>query len=406
MPVFLRTFGFSLGFTVLCLAIALVYGGPAGLGIAAILGVLEVSLSFDNAVVNAAVLVRMNEFWRRMFLTIGVLIAVFGMRLVFPLLIVGITAHLTPVAAVRLALAQGPSSDPRSYTSLLNDAHPAIAAFGGMFLLMLVCAYFFAERDIYWLGFLEKPLARMGSLQAMPTIVSGVVLYASAETCASSHRPTVLAAGLLGMLTFLAVDGLGELFNTEATEEVAEETAESARPPDPTGAHAVGRPVDGAQPTAGDRARTAGQVVLAGGKAGLALFLYLEVLDASFSFDGVIGAFAITSDPVIIALGLGIGAMFIRSLTLLLVREGTLSEYPYLEHGAHWAIAALAVLLLVSIEHHVPEAVTGLIGVGFIVAAFISSLVRNRREGPPAAVAGSGATVPAGRPTASAGTTG
>ncbi len=394
---FLRTFGISLGFTVVCLALALLYAGPAGLGVAAILGVLEVSLSFDNAIVNAGVLVRMNEFWRRMFLTVGVVIAVFGMRLVFPLLIVGITARLNPVEAVRLALAQGPASDPRSYTSLLNDAHPAIAAFGGMFLLMLVLSYFFDERDIYWLGFVERPLARLSAFGAMPTIVSGVALYAAAETFASSHRPTVLGAGLLGMLTYLAVDGLGELFNTDAVEEAADDAAAAASSSGGTGSGSGGSGSGSGSGGSGGGV----QVALAAGKAGLALFLYLEVLDASFSFDGVIGAFAITSDPVIIALGLGIGAMFIRSLTLLLVRSGTLAEYPYLEHGAHWAILALAVLLLVSIEHHVPEAVTGLIGVAFIVAAFVSSLVRNRRVGPTVAGAG-GPGAPADRPTPAA----
>jgi hypothetical protein len=104
------------------------------------------------------------------------------------------------------------------------------------------------------------------------------------------------------------------------------------------------------------------------------------VLDASFSFDGVIGAFAITSDPIIIALGLGlIGAMFVRSLTVYLVRQGTLSEYVYLEHGAHWAIGALAFILMVSIGVHISEFITGLIGVAFIGASFLTSIRRNKR---------------------------
>jgi hypothetical protein len=65
---------------------------------------------------------------------------------------------------------------------------------------------------------------------------------------------------------------------------------------------------------------------------------------------------------------------------VFLVRKGTLSEYVYLEHGALWAIGALAVLLLITMRYEVPEVVTGLIGVGFIAAAFASSVVRNRRE--------------------------
>ena len=90
------------------------------------------------------------------------------------------------------------------------------------------------------------------------------------------------------------------------------------------------------------------------------MFLYLEVLDASFSFDGVIGAFAITNDIVLMALGLGIGAMYVRSLTVYLVRQGTLDDYVYLEHGAHYAIGALAVILLVTIQYEINEIITGL----------------------------------------------
>ena len=115
-------------------------------------------------------------------------------------------------------------------------------------------------------------------------------------------------------------------------------------------------------------------------RAGIAGFLYLEVLDASFSFDGVIGAFAITKDVVIIMLGLGIGAMFVRSLTVYLVNKGTLDEYVFLEHGAHYAIGALAIIMLLSMEYHIPEAVTGLVGIAFIGLALISSIRRRRLE--------------------------
>ncbi|AHK33864.1 hypothetical protein Pd630_LPD06679 [Rhodococcus opacus PD630] len=171
----------------------------------------------------------------------------------------------------------------------------------------------------------------------------------------------MMIAGVLGMVTYIAVNGLGGRFNTPEEDEDGE-LVEGSK----------GGPTELAKAT---------------GKAGFFLFLYLEVLDASFSFDGVIGAFAITSDPIIIALGLGfVGAMFVRSITVFLVRKGTLSDYVYLEHGAHWAIGALAVILLVSIGYHVNENVTGLVGVALIGAAFISSIVRNRK-----AVAAAGA---------------
>ncbi|MEU4809570.1 DUF475 domain-containing protein [Nocardia fluminea] len=355
-----RIFGLSIVITVFSLVVAYLYGGLTALALCAILGILEVSLSFDNAVINATVLERMSEFWQRIFLTVGVLIAVFGMRLVFPLAIVWVTAGLNPVEAFDLALnppaddaAYFPDGTP-SYETLLTDAHPQIAAFGGMFLAMLFLNFIFEERDITWLSWLEKPLAKAGKLDMLAVVVAGTGLVLVAEFLADAEdRSTVLVAGLLGLIVYILVDGLGSMFHTEEFEE------------GPQGGPST--------------------LVKATGKAAFFLFLYLEVLDASFSFDGVIGAFAITSDPIIIALGLGlIGAMFVRSITVYLVRQGTLSDYVYLEHGAHWAIGALATILLVSIGVHVDELITGLIGVAFIGAALVSSVMRNRKAEPDA----------------------
>ncbi|QRY64165.1 DUF475 domain-containing protein [Gordonia sp. PDNC005] len=349
-----RIFGASIAVTVVALIVAFLYGGWAGVAVAGILGILEISLSFDNAVINATVLERMSPIWQRIFLTIGVLIAVFGMRLVFPLAIVWATSGLNPVDAMDLALnppADGASHFPggsASYETLLTDAHPQIAAFGGMFLLMLFLDFLFDDSGITWLSPIEDPLTKVGRLPNASTILALGALVIAAQFAESGHLVGVLTAGVLGLFTYLLVNGL-------------------------TGLIDQGDPDDGSV--------GATEVVKAVGKAGFFLFLYLEVLDASFSFDGVIGAFAITSDPILIALGLGfIGAMFVRSITVYLVRAGTLSEYRYLEHGAHWAIGALAVIMLVSIHVEVPELVTGLIGVAFIGASAVSSIVANRRD--------------------------
>src|SRR6476620_7014235 len=348
----LRIFGLSYAVTLVALVFAYLYAGVTGLVLCAILGILEISLSFDNAVVNATVLERMSPFWQRIFLTVGVLIAVFGMRLVFPLLIVGITAQLSPVEAIRLALEQRPASDPTSYAALLNAAYPQIAAFGGTFLFMLFLDWLFEDRDIRWLTWLEKPLAKIGQLSRLSIVIALVVLVVLSETLATDPN-VVLMAGSLGLVTYLLVNGLGEFFDQASEGEDAEPARNSSGP---------------------------SQLVKATGKAGFFLFLYLEVLDAAFSFDGVIGAFSITTDPILIALGLGlIGAMFVRSLTVYLVRKGTLADYVYLEHGAHWAIGALSVILLIGIGYHVDEIITGLIGVAFIAAAFLSSVLRNRK---------------------------
>jgi hypothetical protein len=353
----LRIFGWSYAVTVASLVVALLYGGWEALLLCAVLGILEISLSFDNAVVNATVLERMSAFWQRIFLTIGILVAVFGMRLVFPLLIVGITADLGPVEAVTLALERRPEDDPTSYAYLLNEAYPQIAAFGGMFLLMLFLDWVFTDREHKWLTWLERPLARIGQLNRFSVVIAVVALVLLA-TFLAEDATVVLVAGSLGLITYLAVNGLGDFFERAGHRQLEEMDEEDA-----------GR--NGSGPS---------QLAKASGKAGFFLFLYLEVLDAAFSFDGVIGAFAITTDPIIIALGLGlIGAMFVRSLTVFLVRKGTLADYVYLEHGAHWAIGALAVILLVGIGYHVNEVVTGLVGVAFILTALASSIVRNRR---------------------------
>jgi uncharacterized protein len=340
----LRIFGVSVAVAALGLIAGALYGGPTALLLTAVLVVLEVSISFDNAVVNATILQRMSRFWQRIFLTVGVAIAVFGMRLVFPLLIVGLTASLGPVEAIRLALEKGDPETPGSYGYLLHQAHPAIAAFGGMFLLMLFLDFVFAERDLHWIKPVERVLGRIGRINNVAVLVSIVTLAVGAQVLApAGETATVLISGLLGLGSYLAVNGLGSYFESRL---------------------GSGGPSRLAQAT---------------GRAGFFLFLYLEMIDASFSFDGVVGAFAITSDPVIIAIGLGIGAFFIRSITIYLVRAGSLSRYEYLEHGAMWAIGALAVVLIVSIAHEVPEWVTGGIGIGFIAAALASSIRRNRR---------------------------
>ena len=369
-----RIFGLSVVVTIVSLIIAFLYGGVEALILTAILGVFEISLSFDNAVINATILRRMSEFWQKIFLTIGILIAVFGMRLVFPLVIVWLASGLNPVEALDLALnpppndaAYFPNGDP-SYETIITDAHPQIAAFGGMFLLMLFLDFVFEKRDLQWLRPIERPLAKIGKLDQLSVVVALLVLAVVSQTLAKEPG-TVLFSGILGLMTYLLVGGLGDLFESQGEDD------DDAAAGDDDAERSVAT-------KAGDTAAQAPAskgVGTTAGKAAFFLFMYLEVLDASFSFDGVIGAFAISQDIFIIALGLGVGAMWIRSLTVYLVRQGTLDDYAYLEHGAMWAIGALAAILLISIKHEVPEVVTGLIGVGFIGAAYLSSLVRNKR---------------------------
>lgn len=358
----LKTFGWSFAVTALGLVAAVLYDGWTAFGIVAILSVLEISLSFDNAVVNAGILKKMNAFWQKIFLTVGILIAVFGMRLVFPVVIVAISAKLGPIEAVDLAL-----TDKNQYQQYVTDAHPSIAAFGGMFLLMIFLDFIFEDRDIKWLGWLERPLAKLGKVDMLSVCIAMIVLLISSMTFAThAHQhggthadkaQTVLISGIAGLITYLIVGGLSGYFENKLEEDEEREHEEE------------------------EEAKRSGKQVSAvklAGQAAFFMFLYLEVLDASFSFDGVIGAFAITNDIVLMALGLGIGAMYVRSLTVYLVRQGTLDDYVYLEHGAHYAIGALSVILLVTIQYQINEVITGLVGVVLIAWSFWSSVRRNR----------------------------
>lgn len=330
---FLTTFlGIALG-----IALGYYYGGTwlAALNtvfLVSVLSVLEVSLSFDNAVVNAKVLRNMTPLWRHRFITWGMLIAVFGMRLIFPLLIVGIVAKLGPWDALVLA-----AVDPEEYKRIMLSVHVPVAAFGGAFLMMVALKYFFdANKDVHWIRVIEKPLTRLGRMEAIELAISMIVLYAISRNLSPEDGFSFLISGIWGLVTFIGVDGISAFL------EAPDETVKDVH------------------------------------KASAGMFLYLEVLDASFSFDGVVGAFALTNNLFIIAIGLGVGAMFVRSLTIMLVDRGTLTEYLYLEHGAFYAIGALALMMFLNTFVHVPEAVTGLIGAAFIGLSFWSSIRHNR----------------------------
>ena len=183
--------------------------------------------------------------------------------------------------------------------------------------------FFNADKEVHWIGVIERKLAAVSAVKAIEIGVLLVVLWGISSLLEAQEALTFLIAGILGIVTFIAVESV----NT------ALEIHDHKR-------------------------RLAGAAV----RSGLGGFLYLNVLDASFSFDGVIGAFALSNNMVVIALGLSIGAIFVRSMTVHLVRRGTLAQYAYLEHGAFWAIIVLGGIMLFGAVAHIPEVITGLIG--------------------------------------------
>ena len=312
-------------------------GAASIMFIAAVLAILEISLSFDNAVVNAVVLKKMPPLWRRRFITWGIAIAVFGMRILFPLLVVAIITRIDPVSALIMAAAR-----PDEYSRILTSAHVSVSAFGGAFLAMVGLKHFFNhEKDVHWIAVIERPLARLGRIEAVELGLVLLLLYTVSTWIFAPDQLEFLCAGIFGLLTYIVVDGLSALLKVESA--------------------------------------LTGEIV----QSGAASFLYLEVLDASFSFDGVIGAFALSNNLFVIAIGLGVGAMFVRSLTIMLVERETLASYRYLEHGAFYAMLALALLMFLNAVQHIPEVITGLVGAGFIVCAFFDSVRYNRRRPTP-----------------------
>jgi len=325
-----RIFSTSSAISILGLLAVVIFMGVGALGIALILVAVEIAFSFDNAIINARILSTLSRFWQRMFLTIGAVIAVFGMRILFPILIVSITAHLGWQKVLNLAL-----HHPSLYAEKLSIAHPSIAAFGGSFLMLLALDFFTDENhQVLWLTKLERNMHKLARHWAPPfiTMISIVVVTLLPW---NQYKHDTVVAGLLGILVYTLLHGLTEVLGRMQSKE--------------------------------------GTATAYTGMAAFLTFVYLEILDASFSFDGVIGAFAVTNKVLLIAAGLGIGALWVRSLTVFMVRRGTLSNYRYIEHGAHYTIAVLSCLLFVSIMYDVPEVITGLTGVGIIGSSIVAS---------------------------------
>jgi hypothetical protein len=310
---------------VLGLIAAYFLGGIAAIYITLLLIILEISLSFDNAVVNAKVLETLDPIWQKRFIVFGIPIAVFGMRLIFPLAIVSFVTEMGMIETLQVAM-----NEPARYESILKTTESTIFAFGGAFLLMVFLDFFFEERDIKWVTIVEgsrfmEKASSVANIELITAIMVGIALGHITQDfgVVLAFMYGVLLHSLLGML---------------------------------------------------DHFLSSGAV-----KSGIAGFVYLEVLDASFSFDGVIGAFALTSNIFIIMIGLGVGAMYVRSMTIYFVQHKTLSHFRYLEHGAHYAIGILALIMLMKITMHVSEIVTGTIGIGLIAIAFAHSLWENKQ---------------------------
>jgi hypothetical protein len=313
--------------------------GLSGLFIVLTLIALEVSLSFDNAIVNARILKNMSEGWQKAFLTVGILIAVFGVRIILPIVLVAAAIGGSFSEVLDLAL-----NHPEEYGHKLHEAHPMIAAFGGIFLMMLFLDYFFEKRETKWIKPLEKFMAVIGSLKNMSPMIAILFIIGAVQIVPEAQKETVVVAGLTGLIIYLLIHSIDNALQKSGVEKSIAKGANATF------------------------------------KAGLIGFIYLEVIDASFSLDGVIGAFAITNQILLIAIGLGIGALYVRTITVHMLHKGVIDNYRYIEHGAHYAIGVLAAIMLLSLKIEIPEVVTGLAGLTIILISVAHSVVSNKRD--------------------------
>lgn len=333
----LRIFGFSAVATIFSLLGVAIGLGVEALMIAVILVLVEITFSFENAIINAKIVSQMSKFWQTMFLTVGIFIAIIGMRVIFPIVIVMVATSLGWGDVVDLAL-----NHPEKYAEALESAHPQIAAFGGAFLLMLALHFFIGDRrDTLWLKRLEGHMQRYATFW-MPALIASITLIGLSLVPFNEHQKDTLVAGGFGVLVYTLMHALIKFF-------------------------------EGLKSKKDIKKGTTNKIVLQTGMTAFMSFIYLEILDASFSFDSVIGAFAVTTDVILIAIGLGVGAVWVRSLTVYMVRNGTLSAYKYLEHGAHYTVFVLSGVLLLGIFWHVPEVIAGVVGIGLIGSAIVAS---------------------------------
>jgi hypothetical protein len=299
--------------------------GLSALFLVIVLSILEVTLSFDNAIINAGVLEKMSPVWKHRFLTWGILVAVFGTRFILPILIVSVAVWSSPWYITELVF-----KNPAEYGRLLDSVHGAIAAFGGIFLLMVSLKYFFDKaKSVHWIQIVESHLVKWGRIEAIE-IALALSLLVGLSFVTQYNQSQVLVSGIIGLIIFVLMEGITGKLSLESDDNLVVSSA--------------------------------------------SLFMYLEVLDAAFSLDGVVGAFAITNNLLIIMIGLGIGAFFVRSLTIYFVERKTLTKLAYLEHGAHWAILGLAISMLLNLVFHIPEVFIGLIGIVIVSFAYYSSL--------------------------------
>ena len=299
-------------------------GLVTGILIACSLGVTETSMSMDNSIVNAPLVRDLTPFWKKNYLLFGMPVAVIGMRFCIPVLFVGVASGLGFYGALHLAF-----TDPTAYSEHLSNSKFLIVGFGSTFLALLGSDFFFdAEKEVHWI-FLERIFSKLGNIPGFKYFVAGLIALVGGFLISNDIGMYLKyeIAAVIGMMSFIFIKAIGHF------------------------AEKLNRP----------------------GIGGLIKFIQIEVIDASFSFDGVISAFAITNDIIQIAIGLGIGAVWVRTFTKMMSESKSFAELPYIGSGAFWNITALVPLMIIGVRFDIPEWVPGLVAVLIIGKSFYDS---------------------------------
>jgi hypothetical protein len=264
--------------------------------------VFEVISSVDNAIINAHILKTLSPRFRKFFLVWGLLIAVFIVRGVLPFLIVWL---VNPSLSLGEVLTFVFSNNPQ-IKDYVEASKPLLLLGGGVYLLFVCLSWLFLEEKKY--AFLvEGFIHRQGAwFYAISSLLFTAIIYVSLKI-----NPLLALSASIGSTAFFITDGFKK--NAEEQE----------------------------------------KKLLSATIGGWSKILYLEVLDASFSIDGVIGAFAFTISVPLILLGNGLGALVVRELTIRGI--DTISQYAYLKNGAMYSIGVLGgLMILESFGSHFP----------------------------------------------------
>lgn len=291
----------------------------------------ETITSIDNAIINAEVLSTMSERARRWFLVWGLLIAVFAIRGLLPLLIVWLsTPELSPAGAFLATF----SSDPLVLEAIEQSA-PILLSGGGTFLILLFLHWLFLEKKNFGLRG-EQYIASKGVwFFAIASIILAAIVW-----LALGRNPLMAFGAVVGSTAFFIVHGFRQ--NAEEAE----------------------------------------REMLHGNMSDMSKIFYLEVIDATFSIDGVVGAFAFTMSVPLILIGNGIGAFIVRELTIRNVDN--IKKYQYLKNGAMYSVFFLGIIMLLdSFGFHIPNWVSPVITFG-VVGFF---MYKSMRSMPPASPA-------------------